>query len=93
MLASPLRVMPVLPALNAKLMAQLTCHAPAPVQYSDLSKGEHTFRVRAVSTTGAINATPTTYSWQVSASEGLLLTWNVNSYNINYRNLHSIYAK
>jgi hypothetical protein len=43
------------------------CTSPWTVQ--DLSKGEHTFRVRAIDAHGLVDLTPASYTWTVSASE------------------------
>ncbi|MCL4863014.1 MAG: hypothetical protein KJZ93_26625, partial [Caldilineaceae bacterium] len=40
----------------------------SPWSYSDLSKGEHTFRVRAIDGEGNVDLTPASYTWTVNAS-------------------------
>jgi hypothetical protein len=41
----------------------------SPQQYSDLSKGSHTFSVRAIDSRGFVDLTPASLSWTVSASQ------------------------
>ncbi|MBP8293278.1 MAG: hypothetical protein KAX65_10925, partial [Caldilineaceae bacterium] len=40
----------------------------SPWIYSDLSKGEHTFRVRAIDAAGYVDLSPASYAWRVDAS-------------------------
>jgi len=40
----------------------------SPLNYVELSKGEHTFRVRAIDAEGHVDLTPASYTWEVAAS-------------------------
>jgi len=44
----------------------------SPQSYSSLSAGSHTFRVRAVDNVGAVDATPSSYTWTVAESNAII---------------------
>lgn len=48
-------------------LAYQPCASPG--NYSDLSKGDHTFKVRAINSAGAVDGTPASFSWAVIAQQ------------------------